>query len=702
MFTRPAPTKIRSDHLDRQAFIYVRQSTLFQVRENTASTARQYDLHQRARDLGWSSERISVIDQDQGHSGASTVGRDGFQLLIAEVGMGRAGAVFSLEVSRLARSCSDWYRLLEICALTDTLVIDEEGVYDPGLYNDRLLLGFKGTMSEAELHWLRSRLQGGKLEKAQHGDLRFRPPAGLVLDPVGRVVLDPDEEVQQALRLVFALVEQHGSALAVVQHFNQMHLRFPTRLWGKRHDGELLWESLTHSRMVAVLHNPAYAGTYVYGRTQTRTRLLPGEAPRVKGRTHPISPDAWPIVLHDAHPGYITWEQFLRNQQQRDDNRTFRPEDRRGAVREGSALRQGIVLCGICGRRMRVRYLENGTTPCYDCIELHVRHGGPTCQSIRGDGVDRAVAEALLEAMQPAQLAVSRAALEQLEAQARQIERQWQLRRERAQYEADLARRRFLAVDPENRLVGRTLEREWNEKLRAVAALEREYATLPQFTPQLVGPEERQRILALAQDVPAVWHAASTTQTERKQLLRYLIKDVTLTKRPTTIYIAIRWQTDACTTLEVSRPPRSCDKRRTPAGVVSRIGELAASHADDQIAVLLNMEGATPGLGGSFTASKVAWIRYANSIPSGCPAAPGACPSGQRGDGRYSARAAAQLLNVDVSTIADWCLTGQLDYLQEHPHGPRWIALAPETIAALRKPVRQRKPRRRAAAQNGI
>jgi DNA invertase Pin-like site-specific DNA recombinase len=693
MLARPIPSKIRPDHLERPALIYVRQSTLFQVRENTASTARQYDLVQRARDLGWAREQITVIDQDQGHSGASMAGRDGFQFLIAEVGLGRAGAVLSLEVSRLARSCSDWYRLLEICALTDTLVIDEEGVYDPGQYNDRLLLGFKGTMSEAELHWLRSRLLGGKLEKAQHGALRFRPPAGLVLDPTGQVVLDPDEEVQHALRLVFSLFEQGGSALGVVKHFNDHQLRFPTRLWGKRCGGELVWGVLTHSRVLEVLHNPAYAGTYVYGRTQTRTRTLPGEAPRVKGRTRPVAREEWPIVLHDTHPGYITWDQFLRNQQHLDDNRTFRAEERRGAIREGMALLQGIVLCGLCGRRMGVRYLTDGTTPSYACTELHVRRAEPTCQVIRGDGVDAAVAGALLEAMQPAQLEVSLATLDQIEAQARQIERQWQLRLERAQYEADLAQRRFLNVDPENRLVARTLERDWNDKLRAIAALEREYAALPKLTARLVSAEERERILALAQDVPAVWHAPTTTPAERKQLLRCLVKDVTLTKRATTIYIAIRWQTEACTTLEIPRPKRSCDLRRTDAAVVDRIRALATSHTDRQIADVLNAEGRTPGLGGTFTKAKVSWIRYVYGIPSGCPAAPRAGASEQRGAGRYSARAAAAVLNVDVSTIADWCSTGRLDSIQETPHGPRWIRLTPEDILALRKPVRQRKPR---------
>src|SRR6266705_1036998 len=654
MLFATTPSKIRPAHLERQAFIYVRQSTLFQVREHTASTARQDDLAQRARDLGWPREHLIIIDQDQGHSGASTAGRDGFQALIAEVGLGHAGAVLSLEVSRLARSSSDWYRLLEICALTETLVIDEEGIYDPGHYNDRLLLGFKGTMSEAELHWLRQRLLGGKLEKAQHGALRFRPPAGFVFDPTGPVVLDPDEEVQPAVRLLFTLFAPAGSALAVVKQFAAPHLRFPTRGWGKRQGNELVWGFLTHPRVLEVLHNPAYAGTYVYGRTHTRTRVLPGEAPRVKGRTRLVARQDWPIVLHDQHPAYLTWEQFLRHQQQLDDHRTFRPEDRPGAVREGAALLQGLVRCGQCGRRMRVRYLEDGTIPSYDCNALQVRQAGPTCQSLRGDGVDAAVARVFLDAMQPAQLAISLATLEQVEAQARQIERQWHLRLERAQYEADLARRRFLAVDPENRLVARTLERDWNEKLAALATLEREQAALPPLTARLVSPEERERIMALA----------------------------------------IRWQTEACTLLDLPRPARSCDRRRTAPAIVARIRGLAPHHTDSEIAALLNQAGATPGLGGTFTAAKVAWIRYAYTILSGCPEAPGACRAGQRGDGRYSAQAAAQLLHVDVSTIADWCCTGRLEYVQKTPHSPRWIPLPPASLAALRKPRRQRKPRR--------
>jgi DNA invertase Pin-like site-specific DNA recombinase len=690
MTTPRSHSKIRPDHLERQAFVYVRQSTLFQVRENTASTARQYDLVQRAQDLGWSKGAVTVLDQDQGRSGASAAGRDGFQFLIAQVGLGQAGAVLSLEASRLARSCTDWHRLLEICALTDTLVIDEDGVYDPSQYADRLLLGILGTMSEAELHWLRNRLLGGKLARAEQGELRMRPPVGLVFDAARRLVLDPDEQVQQALRLVFSLFEQTGSALAIVKHFARHGLLFPERLWGKTRAGELLWKPLRHGRVLDVLHNPRYAGAYVYGRTQTRTRTLPHETPLRKGRTRRVALADWPIVRHDAHPGYLAWEQFLRNQQRLDDNCTSRGQDRRGAVREGGALLQGLVLCGQCGRRMSVRYTRDGTTPTYECNQVHKQQGGRTCQFIRGDGVDAAAACLFLAAIQPAQLEVSLATLAEIENQAHQVERQWQLRLERARYEADLARRRFLAVDPENRLVARNLEKDWNEKLAAVEQLEREQTLASgKSTPRLTS-EERQRILSLAEDLPALWHAPTTTAVERKQLLRFLVQDVTLTKRERVIVLALRWQTQACTVTEVPRPPRSCDARRTPAAVVERVRVLATAHSDAQTATRLNAEGLRTGMGRPFTAARVQWIRYAHGIAHGCPEGPGQVAKGQRGDGRYSTRAAAELLNVDIATVMDWCKAGRLDGVQAKPHGPWWIVLTPEIIAELRKPVRQR------------
>jgi DNA invertase Pin-like site-specific DNA recombinase len=387
MFAQRHHSKLRADHLTRPALISIRQSPLMQVRENTASTARQYHLTQRVQDLGWPEQLIVVIDQDQGRSGASAVGRSGFEYLIAGVGLGRAGAVVSLEASRLARSSSDRHRLIEICALTDTLVIDEEGIYDPGQYNDRLLLGFRGTMSEAELHWLHCRLVGGKLEKAQQGTLRFRLPVGLSYDPTGRVVFDSDEEIRHAVRLVFALFAQHRSALAVVKHFAVHRLQIPDRLWTRSRKGEVVWAPLRHARVLTMLHNPFNAGAYVYGRTKSRTRLLPGEAPRLKARGRRVSRVDWPIVLHDHHEGYLSWEQFVSNVQQLDDNRTFRAEERRGVVREGSALLQGVVVCGRCGRRMEVRYMADGRRPLYvrgqDSLRRARRRDSPELKGAR-------------------------------------------------------------------------------------------------------------------------------------------------------------------------------------------------------------------------------------------------------------------------------------------------------------------------------
>jgi DNA invertase Pin-like site-specific DNA recombinase len=686
--------KIRSDHLDRLAQVYVRQSTLIQVRENTASAARQYDLAGRARDLGWPQERIEVIDQDQGHSGASLAGRDGFQYLVAQVGLGRTGAVLSLEASRLARSCSDWYRLIEICALTNTLVIDEGGVYDPTQYSDRLLLGFLGTMSEAELHLLRSRLLGGKLKKASQGQLRSRPPTGLVYDPEGRIVFDPDEQVQQAIRLIFDSFEQSASALAVVQHFADHHLQCPTRFWGGARHGQLIWRPLSHGRVLEILHNPEYAGAYVYGRTKTRLLCLPGEEPRIKGRTRRVPPEDWPFLIPGHHPGYLTWDQFQQNQRRLDANRTSPDEDHRGAPREGLALLQGIVRCGRCGRRMTVRYLKDGSIPSYECNSVHARYADPTCQSMRGDGIDAAVVRTFLEAMRPAQLEVSMAAFDQIAARARQLDRQWELTVERARYEAELARRRFVAVDPENRLVARTLEREWNDRLAELERLERDATRRPGLANRLVDPEERRRVLALAQDLPKVWWAPTTLQTDRKQLLSYLIKDVTLSREDTTIRVAIRWQTEACTVLEVPRPRRVYEVRRTDPRVVARVRALASEHTDREIAALLDREGLRSGIEGAFTAAKVQWIRYKHAIKSGCPDGPAACRDGYRGDGRCTVQEAARRLNVNISTIAAWCRAGRLDSIQAVPHGPWWVRLTPEMIAELRRPVRRRWSRR--------
>ncbi len=577
-------------------------------------------------------------------------------------------------------------------------MIDEDGVYDPGQYNDRLLLGFRGTMSEAELHWLHCRLVGGKLEKAQQGTLRFRLPVGLVYDAAGRITLDPDEEIQHAVRQVFAVFETSKSALAVVKHFADHGLQIPDRLWQRERKGEVVWRRLRHARVLSILHNPFYAGAYVYGRTKTRQRPLPGEAPRIKGSTRQVKRDDWPTMLQDHHPGSISWAQFRRHQEQLDDHRTCDPDQRRGAVREGGALLQGIVSCGGCGRRMTVRYMPDGLRPMYVCAQLHTQFAAPTCQFIRGDGIDAAVAQLLLAAIAPAQLTIALEAIEHLEAQARAIDHQWHLRIERARYEAERARRRYEAVEPEFRFVARSLERDWNEKLGVLDQLERDYTETAPAASRHVSEAQRQGIVDLVHDLPAVWQAETTTHAERKHVVRLLIKDVMVTKLEKTVRVDVRWQTQACSTLEVARPTPAYVIRRTAPEVIERIGQLARTHIDIEIATRLNDAGYHSGQGGAFTASMVKGLRYAYGIKSGCPLGPVACPTGQRGDGRYSAQAAAALLNVTVYTIADWCKSGRLDGVQMAPRGPWWVVLTSEIITALRKPVRQYKPRR---AKNG-
>jgi DNA invertase Pin-like site-specific DNA recombinase len=699
MSTPLSPSKIRPDHLDRQALIYVRQSTTIQVRDHTGSTRRQYDLRRRALDLGWTQQHIEVIDHDQGHTGKFAAGRDGFQYLLSQVSLGKVGAVFSLEASRLARANSDWFRLIEICALTETLVIDEDGVYDPNQFNDRIILCFKGNMSEAEIHFLRARMEGAKLAKAMSGDLRLPLPTGLVYDAAGRTVFDADEEIQNAIRLLFQLFERLGSARSVVQYFAAHHLKFPRRLRERGRCGELVWTPLHTNRVLAVLHNPEYAGIYVYGQTKSRTRPRADDLTQLKTTVHRVPFDQSLSILRDHHPGYISSEQFQANLQRLDQNRTAREpdHDRRGAVREGAALLQGIARCSCCGRRMVLAYKKGGAGVryhVYKCSYKKSHQAQQPCQAIRGDQVDAAVAQAFLEAIEPAQIEVSLAALDQVAAAARRVDQQWQRSVERARYEADLARRRYLAVDPDNRLVARNLERDWNEKLTELGRLERESSLRPGLPHRLVDSWERAEILALARDLPGLWNAATTTHVQRKQLLGFLIKDVTLERDGTVIRALIRWQTEACTPLEIpyTKGVRGYDARRTEAVVVERVRELAATLTDRRIAEQLNREGSRRGDGEVYTGSKIYWIRYINKISTCCSESPSHSVDGTRDDGRCSAEKAAELLRVSIATIANWCRSGRLDGIQAVPGSPWWIKLTPECIERLRRPMRPEKP----------
>lgn len=682
---------ITAEHLERFAYVYIRQSTMFQVRHNTASTERQYLLSQRAYDLGWAQERIITIDEDQGHSGAFSGGRPGFQRLVLDVSLGRVGALLGLEVSRLARSWSDWARLLELCALSHCLVIDEDGVYDPTDVNDRLVLGMKATISEYELHFLKTRMLHGKLHKAQQGQLRVRLPVGYIYEATNRAVLDPDEQVQQAVRLVFSLFEQLGSALAVVKTFREQQLLFPTRQYGGARHGELTWHPLGSGRVLQILHNPVYAGAYVYGRSITRTVPGdPGMAPKV--HTHTVPLEEWPILIHDVYPAYITWDRFLLNQKRLDDNRTNRDAPRPGTIREGAALLQGLGICGTCGRRLSVRY-AGGKTLYYVCSARHKEFAERTCQSLGGYPIDQAVGQTLLHALTPAQLALSLHTLNSLEQQAARIDQQWQQRLERTRYEAQRAQRQFELAEPENRLVVRTLERTWEEKLREVERLQRAYDTRPRPKLLTLSATDRQHILSLAQDLPALWHAPTTTNQERKQVLRLLITDVTLSKTNTTIQIVIRWHTNATTAIEIPRPRPSCEQRKAPPALIEQIRSLAKTKTDRQIAHLLNQQGQKSPTGKPFSHSIVQGLRWTYQISSLCLNHPLHTPPAPRGDGRYPTRAVASVLNVDISTVNLWCHQGKLDGIQEVPHGPWWISLSPQTIRELRQPAPRKRSR---------
>jgi DNA invertase Pin-like site-specific DNA recombinase len=607
------PSKITADHLRRQAYLYVRQSSLHQVQDNRESTKRQYDLKRRAQALGWSSEQVVVVDEDLGVSGSTASERKGFQRLVAEVGLGRVGVVMGLEVSRLARNCSDWHRLLEICALADTLILDEDGIYDPGHFNDRLLLGLKGTMSEAELHVLRARLIGGQINKARRGELWIRPPIGFVYDGNQRLELDPDRQIQDTVRLLFETFRRTGSALAVVRHFSTQGILWPRRITTGVRAGEVVFGPLEHSRVLQVLHNPRYAGAYVYGRTRQRKM---GLGDQIRYRRLPR--EEWQVFLPNAYPGYISWEEFEANQAKLLENANgYGPDRRKSPPREGVALLQGLVVCAICGRRMTVRYYtRNGhPVPDYVCQRRGIQTAQPFCQLIPGTGLDEAVAQVVLESVTPASLEVTLQVFEELRARRAELDRIRRARVERAREEAELARRQYMLVRPENRLVADNLERQWNEKLARLAQAEEDYTRATKTEGPELTAEDREHIQALASDLPRLWKDPRTSARDRKRMIRLLVEDVTL-HRDKTIRIHIRWKGGATTSLERPVPRSATELYRTPASIVEQVRALAANETDSQIAHRLNARGLLSGRGKPFTRSSIRTIRTTYGIES--------------------------------------------------------------------------------------
>jgi len=582
--------QISSRHRDRLAVIYVRQSTLAQKRENTESTNRQYGLVEKATSLGWDASNVLVIDGDLGLSGRSSSLRPGFKELVSRVCVGEVGAIFGLEVSLLARSSADFQRLLEFCSLTDTLIVDADGIYDLRRFNDRLLLGLKGTMSEAELHILAGRLQESRRAAARRGELRLSLPVGYVHDDEGQVVMDPNEEIRDALSDAFAAFEATGSAYGVVGAFEGR--LFPHRAYGGAWAGEIRWGRLTRGRIQDLLRNPSYAGAYVFGRFRSE-RWIDAEGV-IRTRTIAVPREQWEVLIRDHHPAYISWQRYLRVQERLAANCTHR-----GArpPREGAALLQGIVLCGACGHAMRTRHW--GPRPYYLCSTSRDNHvQSPGCRMVSATLIDAAISGRFLEAVSGEQIALALAAADAVTERRARATRALGLQVERARYEADRAERAFHLCEPENRLVARSLEQRWEAKLGALAEAEAAVAASQAEMAPLPGRDELE---VLAVDLPRLWNAPTTSDKDRKRLLRTLIADVTLTSQWTPVrnqvHIGIRWRSGATEGIVATRPAPF--HSLTSVEAVEFIKRLVG-HTDHEIAAELNVAGLRTGSGQPF------------------------------------------------------------------------------------------------------
>jgi DNA invertase Pin-like site-specific DNA recombinase len=677
--------KIQHIHLEREAAVYLRQSTLKQVYEHRESTARQYALKQRALDLGWPVERIKVIDNDLGESGTAVERREGFKQLAKDVSEGRVGAIFALEVSRLARSCADWHHLLDLCGVADVVIADEQACYTPRDYNDRLLLGLKGTMSEAELHWMRLRLQGGKLSKAKRGELYRTPTPGYVWDrATSRLRLDADEQVQRAVRLIFERFRIDGSMMGVVRYFVRRGLPMPAY---DKQAGEMHMVAANKNQAISVLKNPTYAGAYVYGRTQRQTRLVEG---RVEQRAVMLAdPSAWKICLRDQHPSYIEWEEYMANQRKLAENRTKHVTiDQRGAAREGSALLQGLALCGRCGQRMRVHYQGRHGQAQYLCpVSVDPRTGNATnCFNVASALIDEAVVKMFLDVAKPAEIEVGLQVVREVERQSAEVERQWTLRLDRARYESRLAERRYKAVDPDNRVIARTLEKEWNDKLGEVERLEREHGEAQRCDGLVINESDRAQIMELAKDLPRVWNAATTTHAERKNLLRMLIREVSLSPVdvPTKLTkVRVLWQTGAVSELTVARLGRS-GWDRSSVEVEQVIAELfEAGLSDEDIAAEVKRRGLLHPRRWHWGAYSVKALRWRQGLRR---VARKPDPE-QRTDGLFSLRGVAVKLGVSVRAVRCWIEEGLLTPAEGGRGRARWFVLDTPTVERLKPAV---------------
>jgi DNA invertase Pin-like site-specific DNA recombinase len=681
--------RLTTAHRAKLAYVYVRQSSVNQVRQHQESTELQYRLVDRAIGLGWPQERVQVIDEDLGKSGAGGVERHGFQKLIAEIGLGNAGLVISLDASRLARNNRDWHQLLELCSVFGVLIADGERLYDPRVYHDRLLLGLSGIMSEAELHQIRMRLHQGERQKAARGELRLPLPAGLAYDRAGAIIVNPDEEVQARIQLVFAKFRELQSARGVMRFLRANGLPLPVRpvLGPSPHD--VIWQEADSARVRNILQNPAYAGAYVYGRRQRDPmRCRPGS---IRG-TVKVAVADWAVCLRAAHSGYIGWEEFMANQRRLADNASRYEAGSAGAPRKGAALLQGVAICGRCGRRMSLRYTgPNGDYPVYCCRSDRDQRGVALCQEVRALPIDAFVENVLLDALAPDRIAIALAAMGQLEEESRQLERQWALRRERARYEAERARRQYDAVEPENRLVARSLERVWEEKLRAVEAIDQEHARWRSEEPLVLHEADRASLQTLGENLPRIWRATTTSAADRKRILRFIVREVILDQKRThgQIWLKIVWQTGATSEHCLPRRVHAYRDHVDLDGLQRRITQLnAAGKMDKEIAEILNQEGFVAARGCAFKGDNVWLLRNRWGIPT--VKINGVDPNPLRWpDGSYSIQGAAAALGVTPQTIFDYLARGLLAGHQLTKGQPWQIDLSAEQIDRLRAHVQR-------------
>jgi DNA invertase Pin-like site-specific DNA recombinase len=640
---------VQSHHLERDAYLYVRQSSMKQVLENIESTKRQYALRGRATALGWVEERIVVIDSDQEESGASAAWRDGFRRLVTDVGLGRAGIVMGLEVSRLARNNADWHRLLEICALANTLILDEDGVYDPTNFNDRLLLGLKGTMSEAELHVLKARLRGGILNKARRGEYRCVLPTGLVYDESGAVVVDPDAQVRETIAHFFETFARVGSAHQTVKAFRAEGLRFPSRL--RAPAAGVIFRALTASAAMRTLRNPRYAGAYAYGQ-RVYGRTVDGKKTL---RKRPC--DEWLACIPNAHPGYINWDRYQENLRVLELNGHGYDVARASPPREGVALLQGRAACGRCGQHMRVRYREarGKLESWYVCDRATDSRAEPNCQSLAGSPIDAAIGLLVAEKMTPAAVELALEIRREIEARHHEADQLRCRAVERAQVDADLAQRRFMMVDPANRLVADTLESDWNEKLRTLAKARDEGERARVEDRIAIDGAIRERLVAMTTDFMQLWSDPSTPNRERKRMLAYVIEDATLVKHPDdgTTKIHVRFRGGQTTTLTTVNPKASWEKVKTPPEIVELVDKLLDHHVYNEIAAILKARGlrpggtAWPGRGNAqFTGKRVQYVVHTYDLRSRFDRL--------RDRGLLTKKEVASRLGIHESTLTRW------------------------------------------------